>query len=86
MVVVTVVTAAVTMATVGVIMGMAAATGISAGTTVIFVVTMAAASSRSPVHIREAIFAAIAPLPGAAARTSARSATPRCDRVISATR
>ena len=83
-----VVTAEVTMATVVVIMdtGMAAATGISAGITVIFVVTMAAVSSRSPVHIREAIFAAIAPLPGAAARTSARSATPRCDREISATR
>jgi len=67
MAVVTVVTAAVTMATVGVIMGMAAATGISAGITGILAVTIAAAGSRYPVHIREVIFAAT-PLPGAAVR------------------
>jgi hypothetical protein len=57
--------------------GMAAATGISAGITVILAVTMGAESSPYPVRIREAVFAAIAPLPGVAARTSARSETPR---------
>ena len=80
-----VVTAAVTMVTVVVIMGMAAATGISAGITVILAVTMAAAGSRFPVRIREAAFAAT-PLPGVAVRTSARSETPRWDQEISAMR
>lgn len=61
-------------------------TGISAGITVIFVVTTAAGSSRYRAHIREAVFAAIAALPGAAARISARSATPRYDPETSAMR
>jgi len=78
---VTVAMAVVTMAT-----GMAAATGISVVTTVILAVTTAAAGSPSTVRFREAIFAAIAPLPGAAGRTSARSETPRFDRETSAMR
>jgi hypothetical protein len=79
--VVTVDMAAVTMAT-----GMVAATGISADITVILAVTMGAGSSPYPVRFREAVFAAIAPLPGVAARISARSATPRYDRETSAMR
>jgi hypothetical protein len=76
MVVVTVDMVAVTMVT-----GMVAATGISAAT-----VTMAAGNSRYTVRFREAIFAAIAPLPGEAGRTSARSEMLRYDRETSAMR
>lgn len=63
-----------------------AGTGISAGITVIFAVTTAAASSRYPVRIRAAVFAAIATSPGAEAQISARSATPRYDPETSAMR
>jgi hypothetical protein len=62
-------------------MAMVAATGISAAT-----VTMEAGNSRYPVRFREAIFAAIVPLPAAVGRTSARSETRPWERETSAMR
>jgi hypothetical protein len=57
-------TVVVTMAT-----GMVVATGISAGITVILAVTIEVGGSPYPVRIREAVFTAIAPLPGATLRS-----------------
>jgi hypothetical protein len=69
--------AAVVTAAMVAVTGTVAAMGISAAATVILAVTMAAGDSLYPVRIREAVFAAIALLPGVVARISARSATPR---------
>jgi len=58
----------------------------AATVTAISVGIVEAASSPYPVRFHEAVFAATAPLPAAADRTSARSETPRYDRETFATR